>query len=472
VRRLYTLLLYLALPLVTLTVAVRGLRQREYWRGWSARFGFGAPVMGGGIWVHAVSVGEVQAAAVLIEALAPRWPESEITLSCATPTARLRARALLPQVPVSYAPYDLPGSVRRCLARLRPRLLIVLETELWPNLLHQARCASVPVLIASARVSERSMRRYARFPGLLRAALANDVWVGAQTEADGQRFAALGVPPARISVSGNIKFDRTLPPGIAERGAQLRARYGAGRPVWVAGSTHAGEEPIVLAAHRRLLERQPHALLILAPRHPQRFAAATAAIAAQGLRAIRRTGAALDGPGGPDVPAGLDVPAGPARPAGPAGPAGPVAPAAPVAAADQPQVLLLDTLGELSDFYAAADVAFVGGSLVPIGGHNLLEPAALGLPVLSGPAQFNAPQVAQLLQAQGALTLVHDADQLAAVLARLLSDRDARAAQGAAGLAAIDANRGALQRLLKLVEALDPGRSPVRTPAAFPAARL
>jgi 3-deoxy-D-manno-octulosonic-acid transferase len=443
VRRLYTLLLYLALPFVSLIVAVRGLTNREYWRGWRERFGAGLPCAGGGIWVHAVSVGEVQAAAVLIDALAMRLPGVGITLSCATPTARLRARALLPDVVVSYAPYDLPGSVRRCLARLRPRLLIVLETELWPNLLHQTQCSGVPVLFASARVSERSAGRYQRVPGLLRAALAAGVWVGAQTEVDAQRFVALGVPPARVSVVGNIKFDRALPPGLPERGAQLRAHYGAGRPVWVAGSTHAGEEPIVLAAHRQLLGQQPRALLILAPRHPQRFAAAAASISAQGFRYLRRSADA----------AGDDAPRGDALPGD--------APRGNASDGDY-QVLLLDTLGELADFYAAADVAFVGGSLVPIGGHNLLEPAALGLPVLSGPAQFNAPQIAEALGAQGALTLVHDADELAAALARLLSDREARAVQGAAGRAVIEANRGALARLLRLVEELAPARHAAR----------
>jgi 3-deoxy-D-manno-octulosonic-acid transferase len=319
--------------------------------------------------------------------------------------------------------------VRRCLARLRPRLLIVLETELWPNLLHQAQRTGVPVLIASARVSKRSAGRYQRVPGLLRAVLAAGVWIGAQTEADAQRFAALGVPPARVSVVGNIKFDRALAPDVTERGAQLRARYGAGRPVWVAGSTHAGEEPIVLAAHRQLLGQQPRALLILAPRYPQRFAAAAAAISAQGFRCLRRSANAA----GDDAPPGN-------------------------ASNGDYQVLLLDTLGELADFYAAADVAFVGGSLVPIGGHNLLEPAALGLPVLSGPAQFNAPQIAEALGAQGALTLVHDAEELAAALARLLSDQHARAQQGAAGRAAIEANRGALARLVQLVEELVPAR--------------
>ena len=199
----------------------------------------------------------------------------------------------------------------------------------------------------------------------------------------------------------------------------MRARYAAGRPVWVAGSTHAGEEPIVLEAHRRVCQAQPHTLLILAPRHPQRFDAAAAAAVAQGFRCIRRS---IESFGGDD------------------------------------QVLLLDTLGELAEFYAAADVAFVGGSLVAVGGHNLLEPAALGVPVLSGPQQFNSPEVARVLTAQGALTMVHDAAELAAALTRLLADPQARAAQGAAGRAAIAANRGALERLLSLIDHLPPAR--------------
>jgi 3-deoxy-D-manno-octulosonic-acid transferase len=419
VRRLYTLLLYLALPFAALIVGVRGLSERDYWRGGWARFGFGPRRAGGGIWVHAVSVGEVQAATVLIEALRARAPALEITLSCATPTARTRARALLPGLDVRYAPYDLPGSVRRCLARLRPRLLIVLETELWPNLLHEAQRAGIPVLIASARVSERSARFYQHLPGLLRAALAAGVWVGAQTDADAQRFMALGVPAPRVAVVGNIKFDRALPPGLAQRGAELRERYAAGRPVWVAGSTHAGEEPIVLEAHRRLCEAQPRALLILAPRHPQRFEAAAASVTAQGWRCIRRS---------------ID------------------------SSVEGSQVLLLDTLGELAEFYSAADVAFVGGSLVPVGGHNLLEPAALGIPVLSGPQQFNSPQIASTLRAQGALSIVHDAAELAAALTRLLADPEARATQGAAGCAAIAAHRGALAALLELIDHLPPAR--------------
>lgn len=414
-RRLYTLLLYLALPFATLIVLWRGLRTREYWRGGWGRFGLGSARIGGGVWVHAVSVGEVQVAAILVQALRERERALEITLTCATPTGRARARALLPGVEVRYAPYDLPGCIRRCLARLRPRLLILIETELWPNLLHEAARAGIPVLIASARISERSRRIYRRLPSLMRAALASNVWVGAQSAADLERFAAIGVAPQRLSVVGNVKFDRILPADIHERGAQWRAYFAGARPVWVAGSTHPEEESIVLEAHRALRARAPNALLVLAPRHPARFTAAAAAIAAMGFRYARRSGASSDGP---------------------------------------PDVLLLDSIGELLEFYAAADAAFVGGSLVPVGGHNLLEPAALGLPVITGPEQFNSPDVARALEQQGALITVHDAAELAAALVSLLGDPDRRSRKGDAARLAMDAHRGALSKLLRLTQAL------------------
>jgi 3-deoxy-D-manno-octulosonic-acid transferase len=415
VRRLYTLLLYLALPFASLMVLVRGLREREYWRGWRERFGFGAAGTGGGIWVHAVSVGEVQVAALVMRALRARAPSLELTLTCATPTGRSLGRTLLPAIAVSYAPYDLPGSVQRYLARVRPRLLVLIESELWPNLLHQQQRAGTPTLIASARISARSTERYRRLPGLLRAAMQGGVWVAAQSEPDAQRYIALGVPPGRVSVVGNLKFDRVPRPEAAARGAALRSQYGQGRAVWVAGSVHPGVElQSVLAAHRRVRE-QVDALLVLAPRHPPRFEEMAKLIVSQGWRLLRRSS------GVPDPEA---------------------------------QVLLLDTLGELQDFYAAADAAFVGGSLVPIGGHNVLEPAALGVPVLSGPQLFNSPEVARVLRVQGALTVVEDAEALGGELQRLLAEPDSRARQGAAGRAAIEANRGALERVLALIEVL------------------
>jgi 3-deoxy-D-manno-octulosonic-acid transferase len=426
VRRIYTALLYLLLPLAIIGVIWRGLRSRDYLRGGLARFGLGTDRAGGGVWVHAVSVGEVQVAATLIGALREIEPALEITLTCATPTGRARARALLPEaVDVRYAPYDLPGCLRRCLERLRPRLLLIVEAELWPNMLHAAARAGIPVLLASARVSARSAGIYRRLPGLLGAAMRSDVWVGAQTPADLERFASLGVPAGRLSLVGNVKFDRTLPDDIYERGVLLRACYAAGRPVWVAGSTHPGEESIILEAHRRLQAVDSRALLILAPRHPARFEAAAAAVAAAGFRFVRRS--SVRESDGLRSALGVD---------------------------GSQEVLLLDTLGELVEFYAAADVAFVGGSLVPVGGHNLLEPAALGLPVLAGPQQFNSPDIARALSQQGALTTVHDASELAESLVSLFGDADRRARQGDAARLAIDAHRGALGKLLRITEGL------------------
>jgi 3-deoxy-D-manno-octulosonic-acid transferase len=426
-RGLYTLLLYVALPFASLGVLWRGLRARAYWKGGLARFGFGPARSGNGLWVHAVSVGEVQVAAILIAALRERDHALEVTLTCATPTGRARAQALLPGIDVRYAPYDLPGCLRRCLSRLRPRLLIIIEAELWPNMLHEVSRAAVPILIANARISARSAGIYRRLPGLLRAALAGNVWVGAQTAADLERFAALGVDPQRLMLVGNVKFDRTLPDDIYERGVLLRACYASGRSVWVAGSTHPDEEPIVLEAHRQLRASDPRALLILAPRHPARFAAAAAAIEAHGFRYVRRSSVGSDS----NLPADLGLDG-------------------------NHDVLLLDTLGELLEFYAAADVAFVGGSLVPVGGHNLLEPAALGLPVIAGPEQFNSPDIARALSQQGALITVRDAAGLAAALAALLGDADRRARKGDAARLAIDAHRGALGKLLRLIDTLMP----------------
>ncbi len=425
-RRLYTLLLYPALPLVALVLAVRAWRERAAAaapRGaWRERLGAGGGGASGGLWVHAVSVGEVQAAAVLIDALRgagqagqPGQPGQSITLSCTTPTARMRARALLPDIPVRYAPYDLPSAQRRCLMRLRPRVLVLMEGELWPNLLEQARRLRVPTVIASARLSARSARWYARLPGLLGPAMRSNVWVAAQSAADAQRFAALGVPAERLRVCGNIKFDRAVPRELIARGAALRAQYAAGRPVWAAGSVHPGELAIVLRAHRQVLAHCPQALLVLAPRHAYRFEEAATSLQQAGLPFQRRS-QPLTG--------------------------------APFA------VLLLDTLGELMEFYAAADAAFVGGSLVNVGGHNLLEPAALGVPVVTGEQHFNSPDIARVLTEHGALQTVTDAASLAAQMQALLTDEALRAHQGERAREALQAHRGALAALLELMAPL------------------
>jgi 3-deoxy-D-manno-octulosonic-acid transferase len=435
-RTLYTLLATLALPFASLVVLWRGLRERAYWRGWSARFGGGAALAGSApsLWVHAVSVGEVQAAASLVAALRAAWPALSLVVTSATPAGRERAReAFGADADVRYAPYDLPWTLRAALRRLRPALLVVMETELWPNLFHECTRAGVPVLIASARLSARSAARWARFRGLLQPALDTAVTVAAQSAADAGRFASLGVPATRIHVCGNIKFDRTSGAAVRARAQQLRTRYAAARPMWVAGSTHPGEERAALEAHAALRATRGDALLVLAPRHSPRFGEVATTLAASGLSWLRRSAA-----GGGIAAAGVGRAVG-------------VADSAPPASA---AVLLLDTIGELEDFYAAADVAFVGGSLVPIGGHNLLEPAALGVATLTGPYQHNAPDIARLLGEAGGLQFVGNAAELGAALVRLMADEAARSRMATAAQATVAANRGALAKVLALVSDL------------------
>ena len=422
-RRFYTLLVLLALPLASVVVLWRGFRERDYWRGWGERFGLGAALAGDGraVWLHAVSVGEVQASASLVAALRREWPAMPLVVTSATPAGRARARAAFgPGVDARYAPYDLPWCLRAALRRLRPALLIIMEAELWPNLLAECERAGVRVVIVSGRLSERSRARWSRFGALLQPALGRGVTIAAQSAADAERFVSLGVPAARVHVCGNIKFDREPKGSVRSNGAAWRARYAAARPLWVAGSTHAGEEQAALDAHHALRLAYPQALLVLAPRHRPRFEEVARLLDQRGARWLRHSASRAD-------PAGTS------------------------AAAAQIEALLLDTIGDLEDFYAAADVAFVGGSLVPIGGHNLLEPAALGIATLTGPAQGNAPDVARLLQQNGALRVVHDATELGAAVRTLLEDEAARERMAEASRATVAANRGALDQALAMI---------------------
>jgi 3-deoxy-D-manno-octulosonic-acid transferase len=315
--------------------------------------------------------------------------------------------------------------VRRFFDRVQPRLAVILETELWPNLYDECGRRGVPLVLASARISPRSVGRYRLLASLFRKTLANGIVIAAQSAADAERFRSIGANPARTHVIGNVKFDLHVAADHRERGAALRAQHAATqRFVWVAGSTHDGEEQQVLRAHALLRAAGVDALLVLAPRHPPRFDTVAQRLRAQGLRIARRS-------------------------------AGEYADAA-------TDVLLLDTLGELSLYYAAADVAFVGGSLVPIGGHNLLEPAALGIATLTGPHVFNAEDIAAALVAEGAVACVDDGETLQRALLTLAHDPDQRARRGAKGIAVVDRNRGTLERLIALLGPLLSATSPTR----------
>ena len=415
-RLVYNALIYVAAPLAFGAHLWRGLRDPAYRERHGERFGYSRThVAADGIWVHAVSVGEVQAAVALIRELLRRYPHRPLIVSTGTPTGAQRVRALFgDKVTHIYLPYDLPGAVRRFLDRIRPHLAIVMETEVWPNLFRECARRRIPLVIASARLSDKSVRGYRWLASLFQDALAEGIEIAAQTQGDAERFIGVGANPQHTHVVGSIKFDLEVPQEIRDQGRALREQTFGAREVWVAGSTHAVEEDIVLRAHAQLRATHPRALLVLVPRHPKRFDEVKASLDAKQIAYVTRSSRAV-----------------------------------PTA---QTEVVLVDTLGELLMFYATADIAFVGGSLVPIGGHNLLEPAALGVAVITGPNNFNAPDIARaLFEREAALEVSTDA-QLAAALERLFDDRARREAMGTRALAFLTSNRGALQRLLALLE--------------------
>ncbi|WP_456379714.1 lipid IV(A) 3-deoxy-D-manno-octulosonic acid transferase [Thiolapillus sp.] len=422
-RRLYTLVLYLLLPGVMARLLWRSIKSPGYRQRWKERFGLlqhtPAP---GGIWIHAVSVGEVQAVEPLVRHLREHYPRLPLTITTFTPTGSERVRLLFGEsVFHVYCPYDLPGAVQRFLENVRPCLLIMVETEIWPNLLAACESRGIPTLLANGRLSARSASGYARLGGFSRKVFAGISAVAAQSRADAQRFIGLGVPERRVRVSGSIKFDMRIPASVLEQIQVLRRTWGD-RPVWVAASTHEGEDEQVLAAHRMILEEAPQALLVLVPRHPERFGKVAALIQHQDFQMARRSREQV--------------------------------------CDERTQVFLGDTMGELPVFLGSADVAFVGGSLVRVGGHNMLEAAAQGVPVLFGPHVFNFSGIAGLLRDREAGVMVQDSEALGRQLSAWLQDASERSRIGENGRLVVEENRGALQRLAALVDELLPGEPP------------
>lgn len=426
-RWLYTLLLRLLLPAIFLRLWLRGRQAPAYRLRWRERLGLAPAAMlppvpevpqpppGRPLWIHAVSVGETLAAQPLVQALRRQHPGLPLLITTMTPTGSERVRALWGDaVHHVYAPYDLPGAVARFVARWQPRALVVMETELWPNTLAHARAIGLPVMLANARLSERSAKGYGRLGRLTRELMGNLSVVAAQDAATAERFVALGVPAARVQLTGSLKFDISISEAVLDAAADCQRRWQLGaRPVWVAASTHAGEDEPVLVAHRRLLATHPDALLILVPRHPERFEAVAELVRAQGFTLVRRSsGERVDG---------------------------------------RCQVMLGDSMGELLIWLGLAQAAFVGGSLVATGGHNALEPLALGVPTLTGPHYFNFQSINDELLAADALAVVTDPDELAAAVARLVDDQALALARRDAGLRVLAANRGAVARQLGLL---------------------
>lgn len=369
------------------------------------------------IWLHCASVGEIRAARPLIEGLLARFPHHSLLLTTMTATGAQQAQVLIAEQDASdltrlahrFLPLDFPGAARRFVARVQPQLAILFETELWPNLLHACHRQAVPVAVVNGRLSPRAFGRYQRLRPLMQGALTNVTWLAAKSPEDAERFQALGCAMASTSVVGSLKFEHpSFDEALAESERLLNA-WGV-RPVWVAGSTREGEEARLLAAHRQLMTRFPDALLVLVPRHPQRFDEVASLCEREGFRLSRRSRQQQVTP--------------------------------------QTQIYLGDTLGELATLYGTANVAYVGGSLVPMGGHNVLEPAMLGKPVLCGPSLENFSDVAEPLLAAGALSVVETTEALANALSALLA-RPSHAQQiGQAGREVIEAHRGALARTL------------------------
>lgn len=414
-RGLYSAALYLLAPITVYHLIWRGLRQPAYFQRWPERYAVyrddhPAPTL----WVHAVSVGEVNAAVPLVNVLRRSRPDLRLLVTTITPTGSERVRALWgDSVEHVYLPYDLPGAVGRFLDHYRPCAALIMETELWPSLMFGCRERSIPVYILNARLSERSLRGYRVLAPLVARALRTVHTVAAQSQADGQRFIRLGARAAQIAVTGNLKFDVTVPEGLPAFAGECRQHCGGNR-VWIAASTHEDEEVAVLAMHRRLRARFPGLLLLWAPRHPERFRAVTEQARAQGWRVSTRSQARWPQP--------------------------------------DDAVFVIDTLGELMSFYACADVAFVGGSLQPIGGHNLLEPAATGTAIVTGPHLHNFVEIAERLDAAGALRIGADADAVEAALSELLGDPAQRERMAANGRELVETGRGALARTLDLLQ--------------------
>ena len=430
-RAVYRALWWIVAPLAVLRLMIRSRRERGYREHIGERFGFSrgrvpedsAPL----IWVHAVSVGETRAAQPLIAALMQARPDARVLVTHMTPSGRATSVELFgDRVLRCYLPYDLPHAVRRFLHAWRPSLGIVMETEVWPTLIDECRAADVPLVLTNARMSARSFRRAVRFGAAAREVFGGFTRVLAQSPSDAERLTALGA--RNVAVLGNLKFDMATPPDIVARGRAWRAAIGS-RPVWVAASTREGEEALVLDAFAAVVQKD--ALLILVPRHPQRFDEVAALLERRGLPAMRRS--AWGG--------------------------APQAAAAATSVATQPlprdvKVLLGDSMGELGAYYAASDVAFIGGSLLPLGGQNLIEACAVGVPVLIGPHVFNFAQATADAVAAGAAVQVADPADLARVLGELFADKARRVAMGAAASAFAARHRGATARTVDVLSAL------------------
>jgi len=396
-----------------------GFRTPAYRQRWRERFAvlprleITRPVL----WLHAVSVGEVEASTPLIDRLLTQFPQYQIVITTVTPTgAQTVQRRFADKVIHFYLPYDLPDAVQRFIRQLSPTICVVMETELWPNLYHYCHQQQIPIVIANARMSLRSLNGYRKFGPLIKKTLSCVTQIIAQSKLDADRIISLACDPDRVSIAGNLKFDVDAPPELHKRAQSIRRKLFANRSVWIAASTHDNEEDLVLDAFARILAEHADCLLIIAPRHPQRFDKVADLCVKRGFSVTRKSS---------DVECG-----------------------------DSTQIFLLDTLGDLQLYYGCADIAFVGGSLVAAGGHNMLEPAALGVPVISGEHVANFHEISSLLLEAGAVFLVKDSAELAGKVKQLLTDTGLRHQMGAYGKALVAVHRGSADHTVDILRSI------------------
>ena len=423
---IYRLFLYAIFPVVILKLLFRAIRNHQYFARIPQRFGFNLlrpesrPSARGGIWVHAVSVGEVNAAVPLINEMIAIWPGKPVTVTTMTPTGSERVQQVLgDRVFHCYLPYDYPGAMKRFLNTVRPDVGMVMETEIWPNMISECHRRKIPLIYTNVRMSARSYRGYQRFRVFFREIFNKVDQFAVQAKMDAGRLVDLGVDEQKIRVTGNIKFEVVLPASTQEASQSVRRDLGWERPVWVVGSTHDGEETRILEAFADARKEIPDLLMVLVPRHPERFAAVFRLCTRHGYRTVLRSQHHTK------VSADTDIYVG-------------------------------DTMGELSMLLCAGDLAFMGGSLVPTGGHNLLEACAAGVAVIFGPHMFNFQEISNLVLSGGAGVQVLDSEELSEVVVRLFKDPGMRDQYGSEGRAIIEANRGALARILEMLHACYP----------------
>lgn len=413
-RFFYTSIFRLLLPLVLFRLYWRGIKAPLYRQRWQERLGYYShPFSGRSIWFHAVSVGEAEAALPLIRLIQQRYPHEQILVTTTTPTGSARIQSVLrDSVAHVYLPYDLPAIIQRFLKQFRPKLAVFLEKEIWPNLFAALGEQEIPLYVINARLSARSARAYRKIPALVKPALAQIKLIATQTEADKNQFLSIGASDSQLAVLGNIKFDITIAPEVLAEGKQLKQQWGQ-RFIWIIASTHQGEEAQLLAHYPRLKAEIPQLLVVIAPRHPERFAAVKIGCEKQGLRVVMRSEQKAVTP--------------------------------------DCDVYIADSMGELKMLLAAADVAFVGGSLVDVGGHNVLEPAAAGVPVLFGPIMFNFQLIAEQMLQHQAARQCQDAAAVADAVLALAADPQSCQRLAEQASAFLAANQGAIERIVAVL---------------------